>query len=97
MVNVADGLECGTGERKKMVAVVNIASGTGPKGAPLTGRDHVDKESPRRRGLAHPPHSGVYNFHVRVIVLFDRIPIGYHQDDSTRGPKHSRESGVLGQ
>ena len=96
MVNVMWQMGWNVGRARVRKCVVNIASGTGPKGAPLTERDHVDKESSRRRGLAHPPHSGVYDFHIRVIVLFDRIPIGYRQDDSTRGPKHSRESDVLG-
>ena len=76
-------------ERKKTVAVVSISSGTGEKGAQLTGRDYVHKESSRHHDLAEPAHTGFCDSQVRVIVLFEGIPISYHQDDSTCSPKHA--------
>ena len=94
-VNVVDGLRCRTDERKRQIAAVSISS-DGGGGANLTGGDQLHNKSSRRCDFDQPGHHGVYDFNIMVVALFDRIPIGHHQDDSTRGPKRSCESDMLG-
>ena len=62
----------------------------------LTGRDHVHKESPRLQRLGKPVHSSLHNWHERVVLLLDRIPISDHQNDSPSRPKRSEMSDHVG-
>ena len=80
-----------------MIALVSIPGSAGAKGASLTRRDRVHKENPRQADLDQPVNSGVYDFHVGIVVLLNRISISHHQDNSARGSKCPRQPDALGQ
>ena len=73
-------------ESGRRIALVNILSGADVEESQLTGGDYIHKECPRLKGLGKLIYSSLHEFHEGILVLLDRIPITYHQDDGPCGP-----------
>ena len=77
----------GLDERKENT--VSAPSGWLAKKARLTKRERVYHESSRLQALGKGAIRLLDDVHGGVVVLFDRIPIGDHQNDGPRRPKRT--------
>ena len=80
--------------RERKENAVSFLSGELAKEARLTKRDGVYHESSRFAALGKLSCSSLDGVHGRVVMLFDGIPIGDHQDDGPRSPKRTYMSVV---
>ena len=80
--------------RERKENVVSFPNSGLAKGERLTKRDNVYHESSRFAALGKLSCSSLDGVHGRVVMLFDGIPIGDHQDDDPRSPKRAYMSVV---